>query len=303
MLPFILEQALNGLQLGMMLFLMATGLTLVFGIMNVLNLAHGSVYMCGAYAAAATALATGNFLVAAIVAVVTAGLIGLLLEVSIIQRLYRRDHLPQVLATFALTLIFNGLIREIFGRQPYQIPIPDLLTGTVTIGGFTYPVYRLMLIGVGFLCAVFMYVLVSHTRVGMLLRAGSTHRDIVAALGANLNRLFAFIFALGAVFAGLAGALIGPIRAVEAGMGEPITVLAFVVIVVGGIGSVRGALVAAILIGIVDTFARTLLPFVLVSYLSASLATAIGGIIGAAAIYLLLAIVLLVRPQGLFTKV
>jgi branched-chain amino acid transport system permease protein len=148
-----------------------------------------------------------------------------------------------------------------------------------------------------------MYVLVSHTRIGMLLRAGSTHRDIVGALGANLNRLFAFIFALGSVFAGLAGALIGPIRAVEAGMGEPITVLAFVVIVVGGIGSVRGALVAAVLIGIVDTFARTLLPFVLVSYLSASLATAIGGIIGAAAIYLLLAIVLLVRPQGLFTKV
>jgi branched-chain amino acid transport system permease protein len=303
MVPFILEQALNGLQLGMALFLMATGLTLVFGIMNVLNLAHGSMYMCGAYAAAATALATGSFLLAIIVAMLVAGAIGLLLEVTVIQRLYRRDHLAQVLATFALTLIFNGLVRQVFGRQPYQIPIPEMLTGIVEIGWFTYPIYRLALIAIGLICAAFMYVLVSHTRTGMLLRAGATHRDIVAALGANMNRLFAFIFALGSIFAGLSGALTGPIQAVEAGMGEPITVLAFVVIVVGGVGSVRGALAAAILIGIVDTFARTLLPYVLKSYLSASVATALGGMVGSAAVYLMLALVLLVRPGGLSSKV
>jgi branched-chain amino acid transport system permease protein len=304
MLAFILEQSLNGLQYGMALFLISAGLTLVFGVMGVLNLAHGSAFMFGAYAAAIVSQVTNNFFASVLCAIVVTGAFGWILEVGVIQRLYRRSHLDQVLATFALTLIFNGAARQMFGRQPYQIPVPESLAGTVEIGDwFSYPAYRLVLILLGMLGAALMYVLVTHTRTGMLLRAGSTHRDIAAALGANLDRLFAVVFALGAIMAGLAGAMIGPIQAVEPGMGEPITVLAFVVIVVGGVGSVRGAFAAAMLIGIVDTFARTLLPVLLKSHLGAATSTAIGGMIGAAAIYMLLAAVLVIRPQGLFSRV
>ncbi len=295
----VIEQLLNGIQLGMMLFLMAAGLTLVFGVMGIINLAHGSLYMMGAYAAGATVMATGSFVLGLLAAIVVSAVLGVLLEFTVFRRLYGRGHLDQVLATFALTLIFNGLARMLFGRQPFQIDMPSYLSGIIEVGDLVYPVYRLVFILMGAALALSLYMILTKTRVGMLVRAGSTHPIIVSALGANLARLFAFIFGLGAVLAGIAGALVGPIQAVDAGMGEYAVVLAFVVIVVGGVGSVRGAFVAGLLVGIIDTLARSLMPMFLQSVLDASLASTFSSILGPAAIYILMALVLLFKPTGL----
>ena len=253
MLLFI-EQFLNGLQLGVMLFLMSAGLTLVFGIMRVINLAHGSLYMVGAYVAATVANLTGSFLLGLLAALPAAALTGMVMEVVVLRVLYDRDHLDQVLATFGLILFFNELTRIIWGRQPLFMDVPSWLSGTVEIlPGMPYPAYRLAIIGVGGLVAAFLYFLFKKTRLGMQIRAGAENREMVAALGVNIRLLYTLVFGLGALLAGLAGVMAGPIFAVESGMGESILILTFVVIVIGGIGSTRGAMVAALLVGMVDT--------------------------------------------------
>jgi len=300
-LTLLVEQLLNGLQFGLMLFLIAAGLTLVFGIMDVLNLAHGSLYMIGAYIAASVAAATGSFWIAVPVAVIATGVVGLLLEVTLIRRLYGRDHLAQVLATFAVILIADDAVRMIWGPSPLMLSAPAALAGPVTLApGLEYPSYRLLIIAVGLVLALGLYLLVAKTRTGMLVRAGSSNRAMAAAMGVRVDRLFAVIFALGAMLAAVAGALLGPLLAVEVGMGQSILILALVVIVIGGIGSIRGAFVGALVVGIVDTAGRAFLPELLQRVLANEAAAQLGPALAAIAIYLLMAAVLVFRPQGLF---
>jgi len=246
----VIEQVLNGLQSGVMLFLMAAGLTLIFGVMGLINLAHGSLYMVGAFAAAAVAGATGSFLLALLAALVAAAAAGVLVETLVIRRLYAADHLDQVLATFALILIFSEGTRLIFGSFPLYLDIPSWLSGPVTLpGGIQYPLYRLALIGAGLAVAMALWLLIERTRIGIQIRAGENDREMIAALGVDISRLYTLIFALGAALAGLAGALVGAIQSVQVGMGEPVLILAFVTIVIGGIGSIKGAFIGAILVG------------------------------------------------------
>lgn len=299
----LIEQVLNGLQFGMMLFLMAAGLTLVFGVMGLINLAHGSLYMVGAFAASAVAAATGSFLLALIAALSAAAALGALMEILVLRRLYNRDHLDQVLATFALILIFSEATRWLFGSFPLYLEIPAALSGPITLpGGLEYPRYRLALIGVGLCTAIGLFALIQRTKLGMRIRAGEADREMIAALGINISMLYTAIFALGAGLAGLAGALIGALRSVQVGMGEPVLILAFVVIVIGGIGSIRGALAGALLVGLTDTLGRILLPLGLSSILPAAQAANLGGALASMAIYILMAIVLILRPTGLFGR-
>ena len=300
MLQLVLEQALNGLQFGLMLFLLAAGLTLVFGIMDMINLSHGSLYMGGAYLAAVAVERSGSFVVGVALAIGAMMIVGALLELTLMRRLYRRDHLAQVLATFALILISNELVRMIWGAQPMMLNPPEALSGPVDMLGFTYPAYRLMIIAVGLAVASFLYLLVTKTRVGMWVRAGAANREMAEAMGVNVKALFTGIFALGAGLCALAGALLGPLLAVQVGMGEGILILAFVVIVVGGIGSIRGALVGSLLVGVADTLGRALLPTLLRSVASAEVAANLGPALASILIYLLMAAVLFWKPQGLF---
>ncbi len=298
----VLEQILNGLQLGVMLFLMSAGLTLVFGIMQVVNLAHGSFYMIGAYVAATVALKTGSFVLGLAAALPAAALAGMVVEMLILRQLYHRDHLDQVLATFGLIFFFNELIRIIWGRQPLFMDVPAWLAGSIQIlPGIQYPVYRLAIIVVGILVALFLYLLFSRTRLGMQIRAGATNREMIGALGVNIRLLYTLIFGLGTLLAGLAGVMAGPILAVEAGMGESILILTFVVIVIGGIGSVRGALVGAILVGLVDTLTRAFLPDLFRLLLdTASAADRMGAALASMSVYVFMALILAFRPAGLF---
>ncbi|HEB51455.1 MAG TPA: branched-chain amino acid ABC transporter permease [Desulfobulbus sp.] len=298
---FILEQLLNGLQLGVMLFLMSAGLTLVFGIMRVINLAHGSFYMLGAYVAATVTMHSGSFLLGMLAALPAAGLAGILVELIVLRRLYQRDHLDQVLATFGLIFFFNELTRMIWGRQPLFMEVPSWLAGSVELlPGIRYPVYRLAILLVGVVVALFLYLLFSRTRLGMRIRAGATNRETVAALGVNIRLLYTLVFGLGTMLAGLAGMMAGPILAVEAGMGDSILILTFVVIVIGGIGSVRGALVGAILVGLVDTLARAFLPGLLRLVLTTAAADRAGAAIASMSVYIFMALFLALRPAGLF---
>ncbi len=297
----ILEQVLNGLQLGVTLFLMASGLTLVFGIMSLINLAHGSFYMVGAYAAATVAHHTGSFLLGALAALPAAALVGYVVEIVVMRRLYDRDHLDQVLATFGLILFFNELTTIIWGRQPLFMDVPHALSGTIEIlPGAPYPAYRLASIAVGIVVAVFLYLLITRTRLGMRIRAGASNREMIGALGVNIALLYRLVFALGALLAGLAGAMAAPILAVESGMGESILILTFVVIVIGGIGSVRGALVGALLVGTVDTLGRAYLPSLFRLFMPAAQADGTGASVASMSIYILMAAVLAWRPRGLF---
>ena len=297
-----LEQTLNGLQQGVTLFLLAAGLTLVFGIMHLINLAHGTLYMVGAYVAAAVTKASGSFLIGVVAALVAAGLVGALVEIIALRRLYRRDHLDQVLATFGVILFFNELTKMIWGAQALFLSPPEFLAGTVEIlPGLPYPAYRLFIIGVGLAVGLGLRHLILNTKVGMLIRAGATHRDMVGALGVDIDRLFTIVFAIGAMLAGLAGAMAGPMLAVEVGMGEQILILTFVVIIIGGIGSVRGALVGALLVGLVDTYGRAFLPMAMRTVLDPAAADTVGASISNVAIYVLMAAVLIWRPRGLFT--
>ena len=299
-LTLLLAQLLNGLQYGVMLVLLAAGLTLVFGIMSFVNLAHGSLYMLGAYAGAVAGVHSGSFVLGVLAAIATGMAVGLLLEWVAVSRLYRRDHLDHVLATFGLVLFFNELVRMIWGSQPVFVALPEALSGTVELLGFSYPTYRFVIIVVGLAVAAGSQWLIHRTRVGMLIRAGSVNPGMVAALGVNINLLNALLFALGAGLAALAGAMAGPILSVQSGMGEPVLITTLVVIVIGGIGSVHGALYAAIIVGMVDTLGRTFLPMLLRTVADREVANAAGPALASMLIYLLMAVVLAWRPQGLF---
>ena len=300
-LVLIAEQILNGLQFGIMLFLMSAGLTLIFGVMGLINLAHGSLYMIGAFMAAAVASATGSFILALFAALSAAALAGAIVEMMIIRKLYNRDHLDQVLATFALILIFSEGTRWVFGSFPLYLDVPAYLQGAVTLpGGIQYPLYRITLIVFGLIIGAGLGLLITKTRIGVQIRAGENDREMVSALGVNISKLYTFVFALGAALAGLAGALVGAIQSVEVGMGEPVLILAFVVIVIGGIGSVKGALIGSILVGLTDTLGGIFLPKLFGLFMDLATATNVGSSIASMSIYILMSIVLVWRPTGLF---
>jgi branched-chain amino acid transport system permease protein len=299
----LIEQILNGLQFGVMLFLMSAGLTLVFGVMGLINLAHGSLYMIGAFVAASVAAVTGSFFLALVAALAAAAAAGVLVEMLVIRRLYDRDHLDQVLATFALILIFSEGTRYIFGSFPLFLDAPSYLSGSVELfGGIQYPAYRLAIIAVGLVVMVGLFLLISKTRLGIQIRAGESDREMIAALGVDISRLYTIVFAAGAALAGFAGAMVGAIQAVQVGMGEPVLILAFVVIVIGGIGSIKGALIGSLLVGLTDTLGRFLLPAMLGTFMEPSAATSVGSSIASMLIYILMAGVLILRPSGLFGK-
>jgi branched-chain amino acid transport system permease protein len=294
-------QVLNGLQFGVLLFLIAAGLTLVFGVMDFINLAHGVQYMLGAYLAVAFYALTGNFLIALVLALAAALLFGLLLEFVVFRHLYDRDHLDQVIATFGIIIFLNQAVKTAWGAAPLALPIPEIFSGSIVLmPGLLYPVWRLAIIASGLAVAVLLYVLVSRTRVGMLVRAGATNARMVSALGVDIRRLFMFVFGFGTMLAAFAGAMIAPILSVEPGMGDTVLILAFVVIVIGGIGSMRGAFLAAILIGLVDTLGRSFSVDILRLVMPPSPARTVGPAIASMLIYLLMALVLYFRPAGLF---
>ena len=294
-------QTLNGLQLGVLLFLIAAGLTLVFGVMDFINLAHGVQYMLGAYLAVAGYQLTGSFWAALLFALVVSLLAGLALEFLVFRHLYDRDHLDQVLATFGVILFLNEAVKVIWGAAPLSLPIPDLFDGSLQLmDNLRYPVYRLALIGSGLGVALLLYVLVTRTRIGMLVRAGATNPDMVAALGVNIRRLFMIVFGFGTMLAGFAGIMAAPILSVEPGMGDNLLILAFVVIVIGGIGSIRGAFISALIIGLVDTLGRSLTTDIARLLLPPAAANDVGPAIASMLIYILMAAVLFFRPSGLF---
>ena len=300
-LTLILEQTFNGLQAGVTLFLVAAGLTLILGIMDVVFLAHGAQVMIGAYAAAAISAATGNFYIGLLLAIPLTFASGYLLEFLLIRHLYRRDHMEQVLATFGLILFFNELIRIGFGPAALYSDLPPSLSGFIEIlPGTPYPVYRLGVILVGLACAIAIHMFVSRTRIGAMVRAGANNPEMTAALGINIKILFRFIFAAGACFAGIAGMMLGPITAVQPGMGEPLLILSLVVIIIGGIGSVRGAFIAAIIVGLVDTLGRVFLPAMLRLFVDQATADGAGPAVASMLVYILMAVVLILRPTGLF---
>lgn len=280
----ILEQLLNGVQFGMMLFLIASGLTLVVGIMNFINLAHGALYMTGAFLAVTFQTLTGNYLLALGLAIVGTALVGLVIEVLVAQPLYQRDHLDQVLSTFGIILFLNELARVIWGSAPLRMDVPAWLDGSVDLAGIGYPVFRLAIIAVSAAVALGLHLVIRRTRVGMLIRAGAADRQMIVGLGVNIQLLYAVVFATGAALAALAGILAAPIFTVQTGMGDHILILTLVVVVIGGIGSVHGALVASLLVGVIDTVGRVTLP------------TGFGNVL----IYVLMAMILFWRPRGLF---
>lgn len=297
----VIEQFLNGLQLGITLFLMSAGLTLVFGIMQVINLAHGSFYMIGAYVGATVAVQTGSFLLALLAAPLAAAVTGSIVEFLVLRHLYNREHLDQVLATFGLIMFFNELTRMVWGRQPLFMDTPPWLSRSVELlPGLPYPSYRLAVIGVGLVVAFGLWFLFARTRLGMHIRAGASNREMVGALGVNINLLYTLVFGLGTLLAGLAGVMAAPILAVESGMGENILILTFVVIVIGGIGSIRGAVAGAMLVGMVDTLGRAFLPSLFRLLMDSATADSVAASIASMAIYILMAGILVVRPRGLF---
>jgi branched-chain amino acid transport system permease protein len=294
-------QILNGLQLGVLLFLIAAGLTLVFGVMNFINLAHGVQYMLGAYLAVMFYAITGSSLFAVVLAMLTALVFGLFLEFAIFRHLYDRDHLEQVIATFGIIIFLNQAVKTVWGAAPLTLPIPEIFSGTIVLmPGLLYPVWRLVIIGSGLAVGLLLYLLVSRTRVGMLVRAGATNARIVSALGVDIRRLFMIVFGFGTMLAAFAGAMIAPILSVEPGMGDTMLILAFVVIVIGGIGSIRGAFLAALLIGLVDTLGRSFAIDILRLVMPPSPARTVGPAIASMLIYVLMALVLYFRPGGLF---
>jgi len=297
----LIVQVLNGLQLGVLLFLIAAGLTLVFGVMDFINLAHGVQYMLGAYLAVMFYGLTGNFLAALVLALMAALAFGLLLEFAVFRHLYDRDHLDQVIATFGIILFLNQGVKLVWGAAPLSLPIPDAFSGAVVLmPGLLYPVWRLVIIASGLATAVLLYALIRFTRVGMLVRAGATDAAMVSALGVDIRRLFMIVFGFGTMLAGFAGVMIAPILSVEPGMGDTILILAFVVIVIGGIGSIRGAFLAAMMVGLVDTLGRSFAVDILRLVMAPSPARTVGPAIASMLTYLLMAIVLYVRPAGLF---
>lgn len=298
-----LLQLLNGVQFGVLLFLIAAGLTLVFGIMDFVNLAHGVLYMVGAYLMATFSMLTGSFTAGLLLALAATLVFGLVLEFLVFRKLYERSHLDQVLATFGLVMIVNEGVKIIWGTAPLTVPMPPLLTGSIPlVGPLQYPVYRLAIIVAGLVTALGLWLTINHTRVGMLLRAGATNRATVSALGVNISRLFTLVFAFGAMLAGFAGAIISPILSVDTGMGGSVLILAFVVIVIGGIGSIRGAFLGALLVGVVDTLGRSFGPILLRTIMDPSAASQTGRTLAPMVVYILMAAILFARPAGLFGR-
>jgi len=298
---YFFEQFLNGIQLGMLLFLLAAGLTLIFGIMDLVNLAHGSLYMLGAYFAATFADWTDSFLLGALLALAATAVTGMLLEVIAVRRLYGRSHLDHLLGTFGLLLFFNELVRLIWGPAGMTLSLPsEMLNAVEVLPGLFYPLYRLVIIGVTFAVALLMYLLIMRTRLGMLIRAGASNREMVGALGVNIKLLYTMIFGLGAALAGFAGLMQAPILTVQIGMGENILIAAFVVVTIGGIGSIRGAFMASLLVGLADTVGRAFVPDLLHAFLSDSASSSLGRALSSMMVYLVMALVLIARPEGLF---
>lgn len=295
------EQILNGLGYGFVLFLLAAGLTLVFGIMDVMNLAHGSLFMAGAYVAAHVHARTGSFVAGVVVAVAVVVVLALVLEVLLFRRLYGRDHLAQVLATFGVILVADDVVKMIWGAAPLMASAPAGLSGPVELlPGLLYPSYRVLILGAGVAVALGLYLLVNHTRMGMLVRAGASNRRMAEFMGVRVGQVFSLVFLLGAALAALAGALMGPLTAVQVGMGEEILIPSLVVLVIGGIGSIRGAFVAALVVGMVDTIGRAFVPLLLKSFLSPTLVSDLAPAIAGLATYALMAAVLAFKPSGLF---
>ncbi len=296
----IFETVLNGVQFGVFLFLIAAGLTLVFGIMSMVNLAHGSLFMMGAYIGSYVFQQTDSFALAIAVAIPFSLVLGIVLEYLALRTLYARDHLDQVLATFGFILFFNQLVLRVFGATSQEFRLPDAINFPMPLVGFTYPSYRLIVIVVGLAVALGLYLVIAKTRMGMLIRAGASNRPMVGALGVNIRLLFTLIFGIGAALAGLAGVMIGPIESVESGMGESKLILAFVVIVIGGIGSIRGAFIASIIVGLVEVIGRVFMKDMLRVFLPEEFAQTAGPALASMSIYILMAAVLYFRPQGLF---
>jgi branched-chain amino acid transport system permease protein len=298
-----LLQLLNGAQFGILLFLVAAGLTLVFGIMDFINLPHGVLYMVGGYVMAMMMGTTGNFWLSLAMVLSLTLAVGLVLELLVFRRLYDRSHLDQVLATFGLVLVLSELVRILWGSAPLSVAMPEMLSGSIPLAGaMRYPIYRLAVIGLGLAVALGLWFVIARTRVGMLLRAGAANRSMVSALGTDINRLFMLVFAVGAMLAGFAGAIVSPILSVDPGMGDSILILTFVVIVIGGVGSVKGAFCAALLVGIVDTLGRMFGPIILKSMMDPAAAAQAGRTIAPMLVYILMAAVLFWRPAGLFGR-
>jgi branched-chain amino acid transport system permease protein len=298
---YLIEQCLNGIQLGMLLFLLAAGLTLIFGIMDLVNLAHGSLYMLGAYFAATFIGYTDSFVLGLALGLIATLIAGMAMEVIAIRPLYGRDHLDHVLGTFGLLIFFNELVRLIWGPEGRTISLPsEMLTAVQVLPGVYYPLYRLVIILATLAVALFLYILVMRTRIGMLIRAGASNREMVGALGVNIKLLYTLVFGLGAALAGFAGMIQAPISFVQIGMGENILIMAFVVIIIGGIGSIRGAFVAAIIVGMIDTIGRAFLPDLVRHFVSYSAGSSAGPALSSMMIYALMAAVLVFRPEGLF---
>lgn len=301
MINLFLLQLLNGMQFGILLFLIAAGLTLVFGIMDFVNLAHGVIYMIGAYLTVTFSQVTGSYGLGLLLTLPATLLIGLVLELLVFRKLYDRPHLDQVLATFGLVMIVTEAVEIIWGAAPLSVGMPELLSGSVPlIGPLRYPVFRLVVIGAGLATALALWLMITRTRIGMRLRAGATNRAMVAALGVDIRKLFTIIFAFGAMLAGFAGAMVAPIMTVDSGMGESVLILAFVVIVIGGIGSVKGAFAGALLVGLVDTLGRSFGPILLRSVLDPAAAGQAGRVLAPMLVYILMAVILALRPTGLF---
>ena len=297
----LIEQCLNGLQFGLLLFLLAAGLTLVFGIMDLVNLAHGSFYMLGAYFAATFVARTGSFVLGAVLALAATLVAGMAVEVLAVRKLYGREHLDHVLGTYGLILFFNELVRFVWGPAGMNLPLPPFLSTSIEIlPGVSYPVYRIVIITVALLVALLLYIVVMRTRIGMLIRAGASNREMVGALGVNIQLLYTLVFGMGAALAGLAGLIEAPILTAQIGMGENILIVALVVIIIGGIGSIRGAFIAAIFVGLVDTVGRAFLPALFHLVMTPVAASALAPAVSSMLIYLLMAVVLVLRPQGLF---
>ncbi len=280
-----LIQVLNGIQYGFTLFLVASGLTLIFGIMGIINLAHGAFYMIGAYICYWLFGITGSLAVAILLGLPLMLIFGYTIERLAISVLYKRDHLYQVLMTYGLILILNEMQKILWGSDFYSVPIPEILSGSIPMGNQEYPVYRLFVSLVCMIVAALMYVVIGKTKLGMMIRAGASNREMASALGININRVFAIVFSLGAALAGFSGMIDAPLSSVYPGMGNFILIISFVVIVIGGIGSIKGAFVGAMLVGLADTFGKVLVPE-----------------FSSMVIYALMALVLLWRPQGLFGR-
>jgi branched-chain amino acid transport system permease protein len=302
MMGLLVEQCLNGVQFALLLFLMASGLTLIFGIMEQINLAHGSLFMLGAYFSVFFQQMFGSFVVALVLSLIAGFLVGVILELVVFRRLYGRDHLLQVIATFGLILIFNELVRIVWGVAPQYSAVPQNLTGSVSLGGLQYPAYRIAVIAASLATAVGLFVLIQKSRLGMLIRAGADDRDMVAHLGVNIAVLYTVVFGIGAALAALAGIMAGPLLSVRPGMGEQILILTFVVIVIGGLGSIQGALVGSLLIGLADTLGRAYLGDVMTALMPPAAVSALTNALSSTFIFLIMAAVLVLKPRGLFAR-